>query len=412
MGGEILFLAHRVPFPPDRGDKIRSHHLLKALAEIAPVHVACLAETDGDMAQERELAAVAESHFFARRSKNLVMAGFEALAKGLPVSLAAFDHAGLRRWVAKTLAERPIAAVFVFSGQMGQYVPADFAGRVIVDLCDVDSAKFEAYGANGFGPRAWIDRREGRLLAVEEERLAHRADCTLLVSEAEAALFRSRLREPDRARIEALRNGIDTARFDPQAAVPHPELAAGSGPHLVFTGQMDYAPNIAAVLRAAERLLPAIKQTHPGATFHIVGRAPSAQVRRLDGHGGVRVWGEVPDVRPFLAAADLVLAPLEIARGIQNKVLEAMAMARPVVLSPEAATGIDARDGEHFTIGAGDQALIDRSLALFDDRPVALSIGTAARRYVVENQSWPAMLAPLAGIVGCSPAAGVCRDAA
>lgn len=412
MRGEILFLAHRVPFPPDRGDKIRSHHLLKALARIAPVHVGCLGETSGDMAQESELAAIAESHFFARRGKNLVFAGIEALAKGLPVSLAAFDHAGLRRWVAETLAERPIAAVFVFSGQMGQYVPADFGGRVIVDLCDVDSAKFEAYGAKGTGPRAWIDRREGRLLAAEEERLACRADCTLLVSEAEAALFRSRLRDLANARVQALRNGIDTARFDPEAVVPHPELAARPGPHLVFTGQMDYAPNVAAALRIAERLLPAIRQAHPGATFHLVGRAPLPQLRRLDGRGGVRVWGEVPDVRPFLAAADLVLAPLEIARGIQNKVLEAMAMARPVVLSPEAATGIVARRGEHFAVGADDAGLVDQALALLADVGAAQAMGVAARRYVVEHQGWAAMLVPLAGIIGGEPASEIHRDAA
>ncbi|RXZ65771.1 TIGR03087 family PEP-CTERM/XrtA system glycosyltransferase [Pelagerythrobacter rhizovicinus] len=410
MPGEILFLAHRVPFPPDRGDKIRSHHLLKRLAEIAPVHVGCLAETDGDMAQESELAEIARSHFLARRAKPLPLAGIEALARGLPVSLTAFDHAGLRRWVAATLAERPIGTVFVFSGQMGQYVPADFGGRVVVDLCDVDSAKFEAYGKQG-GPRAWIDRREGRLLAREEERLAHRAHCTLFVSKAEAALFRSRLRSPAGVRIEALRNGIDTTTFDPVAVAPHPELAAEPGPHLVFTGQMDYAPNVTAALRTAERLLPAIRRAHPGATFHVVGRAPVPQLRRLDGRNGIRVWGEVPDVRPFLVAADAVLAPLEIARGIQNKVLEAMAMARPVVLSPEAATGIDARDGEHFAVAAHDQALIDRALALLQDATAAATMGVAARRYVVEHQGWAAMLVPLSEIVGARGAEAR-RDAA
>jgi len=400
MRGEILFLAHRVPFPPDRGDKIRSHHLLKALAGIAPVHVGCLGETDDDMAQSDELAAIGASHFLSRRRKHVVAAGFAALATRRPVSLAAFDHAGLREWVVRTIAERPIGAVFVFSGQMGQYVPDDFEGRVVIDLCDVDSAKFEAYGAQGGGPRGWIDRREARLLAAEEERLAHRAHCTLLVSEAEAGLFRSRLRDPGGTRIAALRNGIDTARFDPQAVAPHPDLAPQGGPHLVFTGQMDYAPNVAAVLRVAERLLPAIRRVHPEAVFHVVGRAPVAQLRKLDGQDGIRVWGEVPDVRPFLASADLVLAPLEIARGIQNKVLEAMAMARAVVLSPEAATGIDARDGAHFTVGADDAALVERALDLLANAPSALTMGAAARRYVMDHQGWQAMLAPLARIVG------------
>ena len=409
MAGDILFLAHRVPFPPQRGDKIRSHHLLKALAKFAPVHVGCLGETEGDMAQDRELAALAASHFLARRSKALPVAGIEALARGLPASLVAFDHPGLRRWVANTLGERRIGTVFVFSGQMGQYIPDDFAGRVIVDLCDVDSAKFEAYGAKG-GARGWIDRREARLLAAEEERLAHRADATLLVSEAEAALFTSRLRDPNDTDVRALRNGIDTVSYDPQAIAPHPALVGEAGPHIVFTGQMDYAPNVSAVLRTAEQLLPAIRRCHPQATFHVVGRAPALQLRRLDGHSGVRVWGEVPDVRPFLAAADLVFAPLDIARGIQNKVLEAMAMARPVVLSPEAATGIEARDGEHFAIGADDDALVERALALLADGPAALAMGAGARRYVVEQQGWDAMLTPLAGLI--DPREKSRRDAA
>ncbi|WP_338445243.1 TIGR03087 family PEP-CTERM/XrtA system glycosyltransferase [Pelagerythrobacter marensis] len=412
MEGEILFLAHRVPFPPDRGDKIRSHHLLQALAKIAPVHVGCLGETASDMAQAGELGRMAASHCLVRRKRNLAAAGAEALLRGRPVSLAAFDHPRLRRWVGETLAARPIDTVFVFSGQMGQYVPEDFRGRVVIDLCDVDSAKFEAYGARKGGLRGRIDRREARLLAREEERLARRCDATLLVSEAEATLFRSRLTDPAAADIRTVRNGIDTARFDPARIAPHPQLVGSPGPHLVFTGQMDYAPNVEAVRRAAERILPAIRRTHPGAVLHIVGRAPVAGVRALERHSGVRVWGEVPDVRPFLAGADLVLAPLAIARGIQNKVLEAMAMARPVVLSPEAATGIEARDAEHFAVGDDDPALIERVLSLLADPSMAQEMGAAARRYAVERQGWAAMLAPLADLVGAAPQGRRQRDAA
>ena len=412
--GDVLFLAHRLPFPPDRGDKIRSHHLLKALTKHAPVHVGCFGDTDDDFAHEHLLAEVAASHCLLRRSKSMLRSGLEGLATDKPISLTAFYDAKLADWVSATLRERDIQTIFVFSGQMGQYIPEEFDGRVIVDLCDVDSAKFEAYADDGTFPRSWIDAREGRLLSQVEEALALRADCTMFVSEAEEALFRSRLLNTA-CRTAAMRNGIDTQFFDPTSVGLHQELAGLEGPNFVFTGQMDYAPNINAALRVMDRLLPRIRAVYPEATFHIVGRNPVSQLTKRNREPGIRVWGEVPDVRPFLAAADIVLAPLEIARGVQNKVLEAMAMARPVLLSPEAATGIDATDGEHFAVGASDEALIARARAMLADGPATLQMAASARRYVVDKQGWAAMLAPLAELCGypdgTAPAVGQ-RDAA
>ncbi len=412
--GDILFLAHRIPFPPDRGDKIRSHHLLRALADIAPVHVGCFADTASDLVHEPLLAEISASHCLIRRRKSMAMAGAQALAARKAVSLTAFDHRALHGWVSRTLAVNPIDTIFVFSGQMGQYVPDGFDGRVVIDLCDVDSAKFESYSQSGKFPRKCIDAREAVLLAAEEARLAQRADRTLLVSTAEAALFRSRIPASSADTVIALGNGIDAVFFDPQSARPHRDLASAPGPHFVFTGQMDYAPNVAAAQRVIGRLLPAIRKIHPAAQFHVVGRAPVQRLMAQDGQGGLRVWGEVPDVRPFLSAADIVIAPLEIARGVQNKVLEAMAMARPVLLTPEAANGIDAEDGVHFAIESSDQALIARALALISHRALAAQMAAAARRYVVDHQSWPAMLAHLGPIIGqhsASPKGGR-RDAA
>jgi sugar transferase (PEP-CTERM/EpsH1 system associated) len=412
VSGEILFLAHRLPFPPDRGDKIRSHHILKRLAGIAPVHVATFADTESDWAHEDELARLAESHCLAARNKPLPLAGIEALLRREPVSLAAFRNARLARFVSETLASRPVDTIYVFSGQMGQYIPRHFAGRVVVDLVDVDSAKFEAYAAKKAGPMRWVNAREGRLLRAEEERLAARADHTLLVSEAEAALLRSRLVEPGLARVSALGNGIDAEAFDPAKAEAEPELFREAGPHLVFTGQMDYAPNIAAAQRVIASILPAIRQHHPHAQFHVVGRAPVRELLVRHGQDGVRVWGEVPDVKPFLAAADLVIAPLDIARGVQNKVLEAMAMARPVVLTPGAATGIEAEDSVHFAVEESDAALAARSLALLANRGAAQAMGKAARQFVLDRQSWPATLAGLPMLLGREAPGGGQRDAA
>lgn len=395
--GEFLFLAHRVPFPPDRGDKIRSHHLLKGLAKLGRVHVGTFVETDQDREQEASLAAIAASYCLPTRSKSLPRSGMEALFGNRAVSQAAFFDPDLARWVGDTLARHPIDKIFVFSGQMGQYIPSDFAGQVVVDLCDVDSEKFATYAQESGFPRSVLYRREAALLTAEEVRLARSTDTTLLITEKEADILRARP-GAERADIRALGNGVDTEFFDPAATDPHPALA-GQGHHIVFTGQMDYPPNIAAVERFARRILPAIRE-RLAAQFHIVGRAPTPEVAKLACIAGVKVWGEVPDVRPFLRSADAVVAPLMLARGVQNKVLEAMAMARPVLASEEAATGIDATDGQQWRICRDDGAFERAILDLAADEGQAKNMGRAARRFVVENMSWDAVEAGLADILG------------
>lgn len=393
---QILFLAHRVPFPPDRGDKVRSYHLVRHLSERNDVHLLAFADDPRDLGHDAALASLCASHRIVWRGTSTARSALLAMVSGRPVSLAAFDTPAMRAAMAQMLAERRYDAIYVYSGQMAQYVPD---GRsFVMDFVDVDSAKFAAYAGDAHGPMGWMMRREARLLAGFEQRVARRASASLFVSRAEADLFAARAAG---ANVCAIENGIDTDYFDP--AGPFARIPK-DGPLIVFTGQMDYRPNIDAVRWFAHHVLPGIRAPFRNARFAIVGRKPTDAVRALDGHDGVIVTDEVDDVRGWLAAADVVVAPLQIARGVQNKVLEAMAMARPVVATPAAAEGID-HDGT-ILVANGGPPMADRIVAILADPAAGSRIGHAARERVIARYGWDACLSPLDAVMTIDPQHG------
>lgn len=392
--GDILFLAHRMPYPPDRGDKIRGFHILKFLSERRRVHLIAFADDSRDLARKDGLAPYAGNRSIVRRAKSQAMAAVQALLRHRPVSLTAFESRPLRQAVDDVLARHAIDTIYVFSSQMAQYLPAAPRQRVIMDFVDMDSAKFAAYGKQSRGPIAWMMRREARLLAAYEKWVARTATASLFVSADEAALFRQKT---GAERVFAVENGIDTVFYDPQAQFTR---VNATGQLIVFTGQMDYRPNIDGVTWFVETILPHILIEHPEAKFAIVGRAPTDAVLALAKHPGVIVTGEVADVRGWLAAAAVVVAPLKLARGVQNKVLEAMAMARPVVASAEAAQGIDHRD----TIRVGETVgeIAEQIGILLANPAMGAELGERARAQVQKRYSWAARLAPLDDILGIS----------
>jgi len=426
----LLFLAHRVPFPPDRGDKIRSFHILQYLAKRTPVHLVAFADDEADFDPPAVFTEMLAGFTILPRSKSQKRAAIEALAVGKPVSLTAFASLAMQAAVDRILPE--VGGVYCFSGQMAQYLPVD-APPVVMDFVDVDSAKFAGFAEDARGPMRWMMRREARLLGAFEREIAARVSASLFVSEAEAALFRE---GGATGQVLAVENGIDAVKFDPAAsdlnrAIGHPPgggrgpigevavttrdprsstssnwtpaFAGGEGiseadgfPLIVFTGQMDYRPNIDAVTWFAHDILPLVHQRHP-ARFAVVGRAPTPAVQALAGDH-VTVTGAVEDVRGWLAAADVCVAPLKLARGIQNKVLEAMAMARPVVASAAAAEGIDHADT--IRVAATAQDFADQVIALLDAPDTAATLGAAARAQVIRRYGWDARLAPLDVLLG------------
>ncbi len=393
---ETLFIAHRAPWPPDRGDRIRSWQQFRHLAARGPVHLAALADSEADRAVAMaKIAPMAASTHIEVRRRSRAAAMLASFTSGRPASVEAFADAALKRHVAALLATGRVGTIVAFSGQSAAYVPDGWSGRLIMDFCDVDSAKFDAYAREG-GALGSLHAREGRLLADWEACVARRADASLFVSEGEAALFTAR--SGLTSRVHVVGNGIDTDQFSPDADfAPLPDRVA---PLLVFTGQMDYPPNIAAATLIAREVMPKL----PQARFAIVGRAPTAEVRGL-ASAQVEVTGEVPDVRPWLAAADVVVAPLAVARGVQNKLLEAMAMARPVVASSAALDGIDLSRGRHAFAADGAEATAGAVAQLLADPQRAKAMGTAARALMIERYGWDAQLAPLDVLLDAGAAA-------
>lgn len=395
---EILFLAHRVPWPPDRGDKIRSFHILQHLRQLAPVHVGAFADDARDLGFTEQFGKGLASTHVELRDKPQWRAGIEALAQGTPISLRSFASRMMHQWVTERLASRKISHIYCFSSQMAQYVPPSFTGQFVMDFVDVDSAKFESYALDGNALMRPMYKREGRLLAEFEREVADSADFSVFVSEAEAVLFRKRSGAQN---VHAVSNGIDTDFYDPAAAFKtlHPPYA---DPLIIFTGQMDYRPNVEAVTAFATDTMPIIRASHPEATFAIVGRNPTPDVRALSALPGVQVTGAVDDVRSWLAAADVVVAPLRTARGIQNKILEAMAMAKPVLASPQAAEGINAQPGDHFFVEQDAASEAARVCALLNAPAQMQRIGQAARAHVVAHYSWQTQLAPFDALLNHS----------
>jgi polysaccharide biosynthesis protein PslH len=399
VSGEILFLAHRVPFPPNRGDKIRSWNVLKALCKIAPVHVCALMDSADSAEDAAAVAAIAASAHFEPASRSKLGAVLAGALSNRSASVQACSSGALAGHVLRVLNERPISAVYAFSGQMAQFVPSLRGdARFVMDFVDMDSAKFEAWADSSSGPKSWANRIEAKRLFAFETATAKLADVSLFVSEAEAALFRAQT-GLDAKQVQGLDNGIDLVHFDPAldfAAVERDTAA----PLIAFTGQMDYAPNVEAVTGFAREAMPQIRAAYPDAQFAIVGRAPTVDVLALAKLPGVSVTGAVPDTRDWLAAADVIVAPLSLARGIQNKVLEAMAMAKPVVASPAAAEGIDALHDRDLFIADGSKAQAEAVLNLLANPHDAAALGKAARAQMVARYSWDATLARLPQLMG------------
>jgi len=394
---DLLLLIHRIPYPPNKGDKIRSYNLLKHLARDYRVHLATFVDDADDWQHVPTVEAMcASSHFAALNPMLARVRSLGALLKNRSLSLDYYQDAALQRWVDQTVAAHAIKRVLVFSSAMAQYADNYPDARRVIDFCDVDSDKWRQYADKKSWPMSWLYRHEARQLLRYERQVASQYDASLFVSGPEADLFRQ-LAPESTARIGHFSNGVDTDYFSPEHALATP-YAPGERA-LVFTGAMDYWPNVDAVQWFCDEVFPLLRRQDPALRFYIVGSRPAPQVQALGQAAGVTVTGTVPDVRPYIRHARVAVAPLRIARGIQNKVLEAMAMATPVVVSPQALEGIAAEPGRDLLLAADAQGFADavtQLLARGDD-----TMGLAARARVEHHYSWPSNLACIGEKLEC-----------
>ncbi|HEX4524114.1 MAG TPA: TIGR03087 family PEP-CTERM/XrtA system glycosyltransferase [Casimicrobiaceae bacterium] len=403
----VLFLVHRIPFPPNKGDKVRSFHLLKFLASRYRVHLGTFVDDRRELAYASELQRHCASHHIAHLAP--IPARIRSLASlwtGESLTERYYRDSSMAAWVNATLSRNAIGKVVVFSSAMAQYVRLNPDLRVVVDFVDVDSSKWVQYGTSRRWPLSSLFKREGERLLAFERAVAKRAYATVFVTPGEAELFRS-LAPESASRVYYARNGVDVDYFSPQPSLPNPFSAGQES--IVFTGAMDYWPNVDAVTWFAGEILPLIAQERPNASFHIVGANPVASVRALTRDRRVFVSGRVEDVRPYLQHSRVVVAPMRIARGIQNKVLEAMAMARPVVVAAGAAKALSALAGRELDIADGAVEFGRKTIAAMDPQRGA-AVGTAARARVVADYDWSRNLAPFDSLLR-DPAPALCHAA-
>ncbi|MBK1706652.1 sugar transferase [Halochromatium glycolicum] len=402
----MLFLAHRIPYPPNKGDKIRSFHLLRHLAGHFRIHLGAFVDDPHDWRYQDAVAAYCASLcLLPLQPARARLRSLRGLLSGQPLTVPYYRDRRMRAWVRSTWSAGPMRTL-VFSSAMAQYLPTQRTARTatlpqVIDFVDVDSDKWRQYAQRRRFPMSAVYRRESRTLLQFERAVAAQASASVLVSRQEAELF-CRLTRISPERVHAIDNGVDTAYFSPEADLPNPYPAETRA--LVFTGAMDYWANVDAVVFFAGQVFPRIRAAMPKARFYIVGARPLPEVCALGERPGITVTGAVADIRPYLAHAMGAVAPLRIARGVQNKVLEALAMGCPVVVTPQALDGLRPDAGSDWLVAEADEEIAQLSLRLLHGTE-RTTRGAQGRDYVLRHYGWSEHLDQLLPLLHAMPGA-------
>jgi sugar transferase (PEP-CTERM/EpsH1 system associated) len=381
-----------MPYPPDKGDRIRAFHLIKYLARRCSLYVAALADEPISPDRVRPLRALcARVQVVQLPPVWRWVRALGSLALGGTVSEGAFHSAALRRVVRSWAREQRFDGVVISASSMVPYLRMAELRHLpaVVDLVDVDSQKWLKFAAHSRWPRSWVYGTEGRRLQQLEGELPGWTRGVTLVSEAEVKLLQQYCVP---GTVQAVRNGVDLEYFTPQARDVEPSC--------VFTGALNYMPNVDGICWFCREVWPSLHRRRPDAKVYVVGHKPSSAVRQLAAIPGVQVVGPVPDVRPYLARSAVAIVPLRVAQGVQNKALEAMAMGKAVVTSTQVLGGLHAKPGKHLLAASAVEEWVEHVLRLFDQTELRQQLGKAGRQFVEQQHQWDRNLAPIGDLLG------------
>ena len=387
---KILYVCHRFPFPPKRGGKIRPFNMIRHLAASHEVTVASLVRSSQEASEGEGLAGFCKRYEMVRvRNPVQVLRMVARLPTATPSSFGFFHSPELTRRIRRALAAERFDLIFVHCSSVAPYVEDVRGIAKILDFGDMDSQKWLEYARCKPFPLSLGYGLEGHKLEHEERRLAARFDLCTATTRAEWETLQG---YGTGVASDWFPNGVDSEYFAPSDEPYDPETIA-------FVGRMDYYPNQECMFDFCAKTLPLLQARRPGTRLLIVGADPSPAVRRLGALRGVEVTGSVPDVRPYLRRSALMVAPLNIARGTQNKILEAMAMGVPVVTSRVAAGGVDAVDGEHFVVCSSPEDYASAILRVAGDPAERRRLAVAGRERMLSHHAWEKSMQRLDGII-------------
>ncbi|MFW8590373.1 TIGR03087 family PEP-CTERM/XrtA system glycosyltransferase [Glaciecola sp. 2405UD65-10] len=402
MKPPLLFLCHRLPIPPNKGDKIRSYNMLKFLSEHYSIYLAGFIDDKNDRAYIDQLKQFCVDFTIEEKSPLLSkIKGLSGFLNGNAITLPYYHSSSLQGWISRAISEHKIERVFVYSSAMAQYVMPKSENsftRFVMDFVDVDSDKWRQYALNKQGLGRWFYNREARCLENFEAQVFEAADNSVFVSSQEADFFnelmQKRKLDTHLKPAQAINNGVDADYFNPEAKISTvSELGQQA---IVFTGAMDYWPNVAAVMWFVKHVWPQVSTSYPNAQFVVVGSNPTDEISQLSKQQNISVTGRVEDVRPYILQANVVIAPLQIARGIQNKVLEGMAMGKEIVLTKLAGEGICVSSMQGYHICETSNETVVTINKLLASLPAEIA---SNRQFVKDNFDWDTELQKLKGMI-------------
>ena len=393
----LLILSHRVPFPPNKGEKIRTYHQIEYLKAIGhQVQVICPLEGANDQLYCEQLSEKLDVTCTGIKIGNRKLKMLAGLIKGKALSVANFYDSSLQQKIDEYLARETVDTIICTASSMAEYIfnssSVNTQTNLVMDFMDLDSDKWRQYAQRSAFPKSWVYQREQKLLAAYELKIAAKFNSCLFISDAEVELFCKNL--ADNSQVHAIANGIDTSLFKVNL-----ERDYSSAPRLLFTGVMDYLPNVDAVVWFVESVWPQVIEKYPEAQFYIAGMNPNEKVKALDKKQGIVVTGFVEDIMPYYDLATLFIAPFRIARGVQNKVLQAMACGLPVVTTNSGGEGIDYTDSGNLIIANTEDEIFEKIQYCIENPAQSREIGLNAAELIQQGYSWTGKLKMLGKLI-------------